>query len=68
MIARTAARASTAMLQDKQLKNPAWPAARGSTGWEEEERREEREEESILIIIRKKNIEIIIKKSHDFIP
>jgi hypothetical protein len=35
VIARTAARASTGMLQDKPLKNRAWPAARASTGWKQ---------------------------------
>jgi hypothetical protein len=44
------------------------PVKREEKKGEEEERREEREEEIILIIIRKKNIEIITKKSHDFIP
>ena len=37
MIARTAARASTGILQDKPLNHPACPVARGSTGWEQED-------------------------------
>ncbi len=37
MIARTAARASTGMLQDKRWKHPAQSAARASTGWEQED-------------------------------
>ena len=37
VIARTAARGSTGMLQDKPLKHPARCAVRGSTGWEQED-------------------------------
>jgi len=37
VIARTAARGSTGMLQDKPLKHPARRAVQGSTGWEQED-------------------------------
>ena len=37
VIARTAARASTGIRQDKPLSPSACPAARGSTGWEQED-------------------------------
>jgi hypothetical protein len=37
VIARTAARGSTGMLQDKPLRHPARRAVRGSTGWELED-------------------------------
>ena len=37
VIARTATRGSTGMLQDKPLKHPARRAVRGSTGWELED-------------------------------
>jgi hypothetical protein len=36
VLARTVARESTGMLQDKPLKNPARSAAEGSTGWEQD--------------------------------
>ena len=37
VIARTAARASTGMLQDTPLKHRALPAGRASTGWKQED-------------------------------
>ena len=37
VIARTAARGSTGMVQDKPLSHPARLAVRGSTGWEQED-------------------------------
>ena len=37
VIARTAARGSTGMLQDKPLKHRARRVVRGSTGWEQED-------------------------------
>ena len=37
VIARTVARGSTGMLQDKPLRHPARRAVRGSTGWELED-------------------------------
>ena len=37
VIARTATRASTEMLQDKPLKHPARPVSRASISWEQED-------------------------------
>ena len=37
VIARTVARGSTGMLQDKPLRHRARPAARASTGWKQED-------------------------------